>query len=173
MSAYNFAQSSGEISDLKQPSREPSMEEILASIRRIITQDQALFAAEDGSCSESDLSDGVDGAPVHELGQDLQTPPGTAEGESADGFHRAYARDASDAMADGAAGPLASPETGSSVGQAFNALVASRFAQNSEAILAMTREALRPMLQAWLDAHLPALVERLVRAEIERMTMGA
>ncbi|HVH81846.1 MAG TPA: DUF2497 domain-containing protein, partial [Stellaceae bacterium] len=30
------------------------------------------------------------------------------------------------------------------------------------------REMLRPMLQAWLDEHLPELVERLVRAEIAR-----
>ncbi|WP_424811913.1 DUF2497 domain-containing protein [Roseococcus sp. YIM B11640] len=31
------------------------------------------------------------------------------------------------------------------------------------------REEIRPMLKAWLDAHLPATVERLVRAEIERV----
>ena len=33
----------------------------------------------------------------------------------------------------------------------------------------LVRETLRPMLQAWLDEHLPALVERLVRAEIARV----
>ena len=31
------------------------------------------------------------------------------------------------------------------------------------------REELRPLLKDWLDAHLPPLVERLVRAEIERV----
>ena len=30
-------------------------------------------------------------------------------------------------------------------------------------------EMLRPMLQSWLDENLPALVERLVEAEIERL----
>ena len=33
-------------------------------------------------------------------------------------------------------------------------------------------EILRPMLREWLDGHLPALVERLVREEIERVVRG-
>jgi cell pole-organizing protein PopZ len=32
----------------------------------------------------------------------------------------------------------------------------------------MLREALRPMLQGWLDEKLPEIVERLVRAEVSR-----
>jgi cell pole-organizing protein PopZ len=31
---------------------------------------------------------------------------------------------------------------------------------------------LRPMLKEWLDDHLPDVVERLVRAEIERVARG-
>jgi cell pole-organizing protein PopZ len=31
------------------------------------------------------------------------------------------------------------------------------------------REELRPLLKDWLDANLPPMVERLVRAEIERV----
>ncbi|HVA92721.1 MAG TPA: DUF2497 domain-containing protein, partial [Chloroflexota bacterium] len=33
----------------------------------------------------------------------------------------------------------------------------------------LVRQALRPLLKEWLDAHLPGLVERLVRSEIERV----
>ncbi|MFC3030261.1 MULTISPECIES: DUF2497 domain-containing protein [Roseomonadaceae] len=33
----------------------------------------------------------------------------------------------------------------------------------------VVREELRPLLKAWLDQHLPPLVERLVRVEIERV----
>ena len=33
----------------------------------------------------------------------------------------------------------------------------------------IVREEMRPLLKAWLDANLPPLVERLVRAEIERV----
>ena len=37
----------------------------------------------------------------------------------------------------------------------------------------LVREELRPMLKAWLDSNLPPLVERLVRAEIERVISRA
>jgi hypothetical protein len=37
----------------------------------------------------------------------------------------------------------------------------------------MVREELRPMLKEWLDANLPALVERVVRSEIERVVTRA
>jgi uncharacterized protein len=33
-------------------------------------------------------------------------------------------------------------------------------------------ELLRPMLKSWLDENLPEMVERLVRAEIERVSRG-
>ncbi|MEJ1978939.1 MAG: DUF2497 domain-containing protein [Acetobacteraceae bacterium] len=33
----------------------------------------------------------------------------------------------------------------------------------------LVREEIRPLLKGWLDTHLPPLVERLVRAEIERV----
>ena len=33
----------------------------------------------------------------------------------------------------------------------------------------IVREEFRPMLKAWLDTHLPSLVERIVRAEIQRV----
>src|SRR5262249_6840900 len=33
----------------------------------------------------------------------------------------------------------------------------------------IVRDMLRPMLQSWLDEHLPAIVERLVREEIARV----
>jgi cell pole-organizing protein PopZ len=33
----------------------------------------------------------------------------------------------------------------------------------------IVREMLRPLLQAWLDTHLPGIVEQLVREEIARV----
>ena len=39
----------------------------------------------------------------------------------------------------------------------------------SPSIEAVVREELRPFLKAWLDQHLPSMVERLVRAEITRL----
>ena len=58
------------------------------------------------------------------------------------------------------------------VSQAFNTLIASRFLQSNDAMGEMVRDMLRPMLKAWLDDNLPILVERLVRAEIERVARG-
>jgi cell pole-organizing protein PopZ len=37
----------------------------------------------------------------------------------------------------------------------------------------VVREELRPLLKAWLDTHLPPLVERIVREEIERVVARA
>ena len=52
------------------------------------------------------------------------------------------------------------------------ALSASVALQNSEMVESLAREMLRPMLKTWLDDNLPSLVERLVRAEIQRVARG-
>ncbi|WP_430727100.1 PopZ family protein [Variibacter gotjawalensis] len=67
---------------------------------------------------------------------------------------------------------LVSPQTSDAVNSAFNALAHSVMAQNSERLDEMSRQMLRPMLKAWLDDNLPSIVERLVRAEIERVARG-
>ena len=69
-------------------------------------------------------------------------------------------------------GPLVSPSTDASVTSAFNALAATRLVQDSDLLQQMARDLLRPMLKAWLDDNLPVMVERLVRAEIERVARG-
>ena len=68
--------------------------------------------------------------------------------------------------------PFVSPETDAAVTASFNALSASVALQSSEMIENLTREMLRPMLKSWLDDNLPSLVERLVRAEIQRVARG-
>jgi cell pole-organizing protein PopZ len=44
--------------------------------------------------------------------------------------------------------------------------------KNARTVEDLIQDMLRPMLQTWLDDNLPALVERLVRAEIERVARG-
>jgi cell pole-organizing protein PopZ len=68
--------------------------------------------------------------------------------------------------------PFVSPETDAAVTASFNALSASVAMQSSEMIESLTRDMLRPMLKNWLDDNLPSLVERLVRAEIQRVARG-
>ena len=69
--------------------------------------------------------------------------------------------------------PLLSVEADRAISASFEALTASLAMPSAEAMLDMTRDALRPMIKSWLDENLPALVERLVRAEIERVARGA
>ncbi len=67
---------------------------------------------------------------------------------------------------------MLSPETDTAVSAAFDALSANLAARSAELAEEVAREMLRPMLKTWLDENLPALVERLVRAEIDRVVRG-
>jgi len=67
---------------------------------------------------------------------------------------------------------LLSPRTTAAVDLAFNTLAQTVLVQNSRTLEELVREMLKPMLKAWLDDNLPGLVERLVRAEIERVARG-
>ena len=67
---------------------------------------------------------------------------------------------------------LLSSPSNAAVSNAFGALNQSILAQNARTIDDMARELMRPMLKSWLDENLPSLVERLVRAEIERVARG-
>ncbi len=118
---------------------EPSMTEVLSSIRRIIADDMAL--------SES-LGEARKEAPV--ANSRIEHAETGARGVKE---HK-----------------LISSGVENSVTAAFQTLLASRFARHGEVVMGLTREMLRPMLKAWLDANLPAIVERLVKAEIERIT---
>ena len=66
--------------------------------------------------------------------------------------------------------PLLSPRTTAAVDTAFNSLANTVLSQNPRTLEDLVREMLKPMLKAWLDANLPEIVERLVRAEIERVS---
>jgi cell pole-organizing protein PopZ len=67
---------------------------------------------------------------------------------------------------------LVSPSTDASVASSFQSLATSMFLRDSDLIARTAREMLRPMLKQWLDDNLPGIVERLVRAEIERVARG-
>ena len=67
--------------------------------------------------------------------------------------------------------PLLSQRASNAVSAAFNSLAGSAFG-DSRTIEELVREMLRPMLKTWLDDNLPSLVEKMVRAEIERVSRG-
>jgi uncharacterized protein len=66
--------------------------------------------------------------------------------------------------------PLLSPQTTAAVDTAFTSLAHTMLSHNPRTLEDLVREMLKPMLKAWLDANLPDMVERLVRAEIERVS---
>lgn len=68
--------------------------------------------------------------------------------------------------------PLMSPVAGASITSSFQTLAESVVLQDPDLIERVMRESMRPLLKAWLDDHLPSIVERLVRTEIERVARG-
>jgi uncharacterized protein len=67
---------------------------------------------------------------------------------------------------------LLSAATTTAVDAAFDALARTAQARNGRTLEEVVSELLRPMLKSWLDENLPEMVERLVRAEIERVSRG-
>jgi cell pole-organizing protein PopZ len=67
---------------------------------------------------------------------------------------------------------LMSEDATSAVSSAFNSLAHTVLMQNARTLDDLVREMLRPMLKNWLDENLPTIVERLVRAEIDRVSRG-
>ena len=185
-------------------SQEPSMEEILASIRRIIADDDATKTAPraaEAVRSEPAPAPAIEAAAtavdaeqspdILELTESMAAPMSepsvmpepmpepmpqfrTIDGKSDVDFD-----DAAEPPAAAPASPvgeergrLISGATSAAVDSAFSALAQTVLVQNARTLEDLVREMLRPMLKSWLDDNLPGLVERLVRAEIERVSRG-
>ncbi len=175
---------------------EPSMEEILASIRRIIADDQAAKPAEAApkpvAVAEPDdvldLAEFAEPAPaakpapldpdpldfgLEELDFDAISVEPDPEPEPPAAPPPPQARAPEPVLAEPTpAEPLISAATDASVNSAFNALAHTVLSRNARTLDDLVAEMLRPMLKAWLDDNLPVMVERLVRAEIERVSRG-
>jgi uncharacterized protein len=67
---------------------------------------------------------------------------------------------------------ILSRSTVSAVESAFNSLANTVLSNNARTLEDLVKEMLRPMLKGWLDDNLPGLVERIVKAEIERVSRG-
>ncbi len=68
--------------------------------------------------------------------------------------------------------PLMSNAASVAVDSAFSSLAHTVLTQNARTLDDLVKDMLRPMLKSWLDDNLPSLVERMVRAEIERVSRG-
>jgi hypothetical protein len=166
-----------------QRAHEPSMEEILASIRSIIADDRepapkppAKPVAPQGPQIVYS-KDAPAPRPVAEPAARVEPPQAAIEPPTPKVVWRQPEAETPAAEPEFEAesvaeGPLVSHQTNQAVSAAFEALSASLALRGDELAENMTREILRPMLKTWLDENLPSLVERLVRAEIQRVARG-
>jgi cell pole-organizing protein PopZ len=125
------------------------------------------YAAQDGLADEYELRPSMRDLPSSEA----EASASAVAASEAGGHDRVYvpmahAREERDNA------PLVSPSTDASVASSFQSLATSMFLRDSDLIARTAREMLRPMLKQWLDDNLPVVVERLVRAEIERVARG-
>ncbi len=195
---------------------EPSMEEILASIRRIISDDEAKPAEAEADSAPapaapaSEPEEATFDDDVLDLGteaafvappQPEPTPtavtPVEDEAEADIDF-----RDADEPPPAALAVPVETPETAppppepehqpqpqaapqavdmasllsdqasSAVTSAFGQLANTVLSNNARTLEDLVKDMLKPILKTWLDDNLPSMVERLVRAEIERVARG-
>ena len=159
---------------LQDPQAEPSMEEILASIRRIISEEEQAPPAE----PVLDLTQTDEPAPAA-----AEAPPSVEDDIVFEAVEQAVAQEAppvpEPAIAPQARAPEApaadpailSPPTASAAASALARLAGQlRIADtHNQTIEGVVRELLKPMLKEWLDRNLPAIVEARVEAELERI----
>ena len=130
--------------------KEPSMDEILSSIKRIITDDdqnrpaaKRLAKAAAGDKNESEILE------LTEAAENATRDDVLLDDTKAQSLRHSFS----------ALQTLSEPS------------VAPQIVRSGETSLeGLTRDLLRPMLKDWLDAHLPPIVEAMVEREIMRIT---
>ncbi|HEY1935873.1 MAG TPA: DUF2497 domain-containing protein [Acetobacteraceae bacterium] len=161
------------------------MEDILASIRRILSEEEPAAGAAGAEPEPAAKNDGVlvldpsmlvpdEPEPEPEpMVAEVLPPPRPAPVVQA----RPVMMPAPRAMEEQEAGPeLVAPEAAAAAASAMHGLLRTLAADRALKVRAggatiedIVREELRPLLKDWLDSNLPDMVERLVRAEIERV----
>jgi uncharacterized protein len=128
------------------------------------------IAPADAASTPSMTEEEIDSMLAHLRGTPRQPPAGSARTEAAATSEPAPTLDAPPAAIEERG--LLSAATTAAVDAAFDALARTAQARNGRTLEEVVSELLRPMLKTWLDENLPEMVERLVRAEIERVSRG-
>jgi hypothetical protein len=184
----------------EQSSQEPTMEEILASIRRIISEDEQPAESGPSLPTEELLAKArepmeplpaepepeAEFKPAPELEPEPEDDDGDLELTQKVETHGDLDFVAAEPEPEPAPPPVMeapepAPPGAGLVSEHVAAAAASAFGQLSSNILMpaegrtledVVREMLRPMLQQWLDANLPGIVQTAVEAEVERIARG-
>ena len=182
--------------DIAKSPPEPSMEEIIASISRIITDDKRpsdpVRPVPEEKSDVLELTEAVneDGSvrrvtPLPENPTALSTEPAASVDPLA--ANATAQNEPKPSQSDAAIEPRLDPGRERILSAATSGAAAAAFAQlgalprerrregemplgaAERTLEDIVREMLRPLLQGWLDEHLPGIVERLVREEIARV----
>jgi cell pole-organizing protein PopZ len=135
---------------MQTPSREPSMEDILASIKKVIAEEKELrTAVDDADRARIEESTQEDEEEVLELDQPIEPPAGLGPPLVDDNVAETTRHSLAELSSVAATAPAA--------------LVGNPLEE-------MVREMLRPILKDWVDEHLPNIVNDHVKREISRIT---
>jgi cell pole-organizing protein PopZ len=169
---------------------DPSMEDILASIRRILSEDESAPGPagepapappppapppppDDSDVLALDASMLVEEPPEPDPPPPAPLPPPPAPMPAPVAAPALPEPEvAAEPEATGLLSPVAQAAAAASVGSLMRTLVGHQSVsvyRGGPTLEDIVREEMRPMLKQWLDENLPPLVERLVRAEIERV----
>jgi cell pole-organizing protein PopZ len=180
------------------PGQEPSMEDILSSIRRILSEDGESAGGDDDARMDDLANSAVMNARRENTAQAEVDAP-RRETAAASGRGARGREDYALAEREEAAGLAPSnvfhltpemrlPPERQVLSQSTSAASSDVLSQLAKAILdrrdigvggrdmtieGLVREMLRPLLKEWLDRNLPYLIERLVKKEIDLLVNGA
>ena len=186
------------MSAAKNPNNDPSMDDILASIRKIISDDEAraqISGQKAGASHPPGIPPSPRPAATHDdvlLLTDLVEEPTNGQGASS-GTQPSPPRIDPAKAADMPQPSVEEPTDGSLVGPGVAGVATTAFARLNQAVQDsvpppaapepgpalgdggktiedLVKEMLRPMLKEWLDKNLPPMVERYVEREISRLT---
>jgi uncharacterized protein len=134
-------------------SNEPSMEDILASIKKIISEDSDTKVApslgRDKGALERD--DAFDLNAVDEAAPIIEQPAVIAP------------------LPIGFVSPVAAAASRSAMAS-LSHLIVKPEVEGTDTLQGMVRDMLKPMLKQWLDENLPEVVERIVAQEVGRIS---
>jgi len=155
--------------------REPTIEELLASIRRIISEESELLETASASANSS-ASRGAASTrrPSHFEDEREERIKERHEKSTRQSFQtRDLSGEGVDSRVesdDAVSEEILSAQTATIVSDHFKALAAHAFFDKSDQIAELAQGLMKPLLKQWLDDHLPEMVERLVQAEIKRIS---
>ena len=156
---------------LQDPQAEPSMEEILASIRRIISEEEQPAAEPVLDLTQHEPAAQHDDDIVFEAVEHVAAPTPTPAPTLAHAPPApAPAHRAPEPMAAVEPTILSTPTTHAAAGSLARLAGSLRIADTQgQSVEGVVRELLKPMLKEWLEKNLPAIVESRVEAELERI----